>query len=452
MPLSTHQIIRGRYRTLHTLGRGGFGQVWLAEDINLSNRWVAIKENLDHSPQGNAAFKREAKLLASLSHPHLPAVIEWVEETNTQMFVMAYIDGKTLEELLSVRQRALSEAEVLRWLDQVMGAVSYLHGQQPPILHRDIKPTNIRVTGQDNAILVDFGIAKQSIGGGPSGSARLVTPGYAPPEQWDGNGVSERTDVYGLGATLYYALTGLVPTEAPLRAAGNPLMAVRAINPNVSKRTDRVINKAMMLNPAERFASVDEMRRALGGKIGLGWPTWLTILAVIGVVSIIVACIMAIIVWGMGGIGRGGEVTPIPFALTAGPTPTATGLISTATLPSTNSPRVSSTPSTGASPITLTPTTLPTLTTFGRATSTAAPTVIVPTATAVPTVGFVPALPFPTPTRSVLPTPQPASTPAVQPTSPPAPQPTSPPAPQPTSPPASQPTVCVPNPGLTKCN
>lgn len=409
MPLNTNQIIRGRYRTLHALGRGGFGQVWLAEDINLSNRWVAIKENLNHSPQGNDDFKREAKLLASLNHPNLPNVIEWIEDTNSQLFVMAYIDGKTLEELLSAQRGALPETDVLRWIDQVMGAVTYLHTQAPPILHRDIKPANIRVTAQGNAILVDFGIAKQLIGGGPSNSARLVTPGYAPLEQWDGSGTTERTDVYGLGATLYYALTGIVPVEAPLRAAGTPLYPVNSLNPSISKRSSAIINKAMSMAAAERFETVDEMRRALQGKGLWGIPNWLKITAMLVSVMSVVICIMATIVWGLtSGSSSDPTITP--------------------TLPSINQPTSLSTGT--AAPTratTATATTAPiTPTQFGRVTSTTAPTAT-PTSTPTPQ---PPTQPPPPPTAS--PTPR-APTPSTQPLQP-----------SPTSP-------CVPKPGEKTC-
>jgi len=476
MALSTHQIIRGRYRTLIALGRGGFGQVWLAEDLNLSNRRVAIKENLDHSPQGNASFRREAKLLASVTHPNLPDVIEWIEETNAQLFVMAYIEGKTLEELLSAQRRALAEADVLRWIDQVMAAVIYLHQQQPPLLHRDIKPANIRVTSQGNAVLVDFGIAKQSIGGGPSGSARLVTPGYAPMEQWDGTGTDERTDVYGLGATLYYALTGLVPTEAPLRAAGNPLMDVRMLNPHISKRTASVVTKAMAMLPADRYASVTEMRRALGGKGQPGRPNRLRIMVALLGSVFMMASISAGIVLSMGGMGQNerGKSNSLT-SITAG-TPTVMGPSTVAT--PINSQRTPSTPSNDANIIQESSTVPPPVPL--RATSTVAATsILLPTVTFTPTSSFGAVTPSPTaavvlnpPTVVVLPSatlspftamPRPTSPPAPtlppftatpRPTSPPAPTlppftatprptspppPTSPSAPLPTSPPAPQP-------------
>jgi len=395
MPLNTNQIIRGRYRTLYALGRGGFGQVWLAEDINLSNRRVAIKENLDHSQQGSENFRREAKLLASLTHPNLPGVIEWVEETNTQLFVMAYIDGKTLEEKLSARHTALPEAEVLRWMDQVMAAVTYLHQQQPPILHRDIKPANIRITGQGDAVLVDFGIAKQSIGAGPSGSARLVTPGYAPMEQWDGSGSTERTDVYGLGATLYYALTGLVPTEAPLRAAGNPMMDIRSLNPAISKRTARVVHKAMMPASAERFASVDEMRRALDGQRSFIGSSWFKATLLIGAVLSVFICITAAIVWGLGGFSGTMDAPSTAIAIPAPPV----------TLPL-------AAPSVTAGLRGATPPTLPSIPGGIRPTSTTAPTStpVPPTRTPVPPT-FTPRPAAPTPVNNNL-TPTP-STPCV---------------------------------------
>jgi serine/threonine-protein kinase len=154
MPLTPGQILHGRYAIQTLLGQGGFGAVYQAHD-GLHNQTVAIKENLG----GDARqFYQEAQLLASLQHPNLPGVSDYfAEPTGAQYLVMEFIAGEDLDARL--RQRgALTEAEALRWLDQILDAVAYLHSRG--IIHRDIKPANIKLTPNRRAVLVDFGIAK----------------------------------------------------------------------------------------------------------------------------------------------------------------------------------------------------------------------------------------------------------------------------------------------------
>lgn len=156
----------------------------------------------------------------------------------------------------------MDETATLAWLRPVFGAVKYLHATD--IVHRDIKPANIIVTPQGRAILVDFGIAKsQAFGRLTAISARgMGTPGYAPPEQYVG-GTTERSDIYALGATLYYVLAARVPIESPNRAAGVPISALRQINSAVSPRTESAIAIAMSLDAQQRFANVALMEQAL---------------------------------------------------------------------------------------------------------------------------------------------------------------------------------------------
>ncbi|GBC98911.1 Serine/threonine-protein kinase StkP [bacterium HR17] len=257
-------VLQGRYRLERVLGCGGMGAVYLATDLRLGNK-VALKENLDMSPESQNQFAMEARILAHLRHPHLPRVQDFFVADGRQYLVMDYIAGDSLEDL--VRKRGpLPPAEAVKWLLQVLDAVQYLHAQNPPIIHRDIKPANIKLGTDGKAYLVDFGIAKVlQAGNRTQAGARAVTPGYSPPEQYGTAPTDQRSDIYALGATLYFAVTGRVPPEAIERVTGHTdkLIPPRSINPTIPPALEQAILRAMRVTPAERFASVGEMRRAL---------------------------------------------------------------------------------------------------------------------------------------------------------------------------------------------
>jgi serine/threonine protein kinase len=264
--LGQGEILQGRYRLLRVLGCGGMGAVYLAEDLRLNNRPVAVKENFDTSPEAAQQFRIEAELLATLRHPNLPQVFDYFVEPRTgkQYLVMDFIAGDDLEDLVEKRG-PLNEREALRIFLQVLDAVAYLHQQKPPVIHRDIKPSNIKVQPDGTAVLVDFGIAKRYLPGKETvGAAAAVTPGYSPPEQY-GQGITDpRSDIYALGATLYFALTGQVPPEAIERVTrGDTLVPPTRFNPNLSPHIERAILKAMSIRPIDRFASVLEFKQAL---------------------------------------------------------------------------------------------------------------------------------------------------------------------------------------------
>lgn len=264
--------LQGRYRLIRALGSGGFSTVYLAEDLRLAGRLVAVKENQDTSPAAMRAFTQEAELLARLQHPNLPRVTDhFTEASGYQYLVMDYVAGENLDDLVK-RQGRLDETTALVILREVMGAVAHLHQQQPPIIHRDIKPSNmIRRQLDGRIILVDFGIAKQQVaGGGTLTAARAVTPGFAPPEQYYGR-TDARSDVYSLGATLYYLLTGVVPPEAPARSSGyESLTPPRRVDARISAGVEAAVLCAMDLDAARRFSAVEPLAGAL---LGTGWAT-----------------------------------------------------------------------------------------------------------------------------------------------------------------------------------
>jgi serine/threonine protein kinase len=263
MPFSTGQILNNRYRIVKLLGQGGFGAVYRAWDMNLDVP-CAVKENLELSPAAQTQFKKEATLLATLSHPNLPRVTDHFHIPNQgQYLVMDFIEGDDLKTMLEMANGPLPEQQVLPWIAQVCDALSYLHSQQPPVIHRDIKPANIRITSKGRAVLVDFGIAKQSRPDmATTQGARAITPGFSPQEQYGMGRTDERSDIYALGATLYCLLTGEVPVESVQRGS-TPLAAPASLNPSISPDVEGAILKAMASAPAERFQSIAGFRAAL---------------------------------------------------------------------------------------------------------------------------------------------------------------------------------------------
>jgi serine/threonine-protein kinase len=264
MTLSQGQILNNRYRIAKSLGQGGFSAVYRAWDLNL-NSPCALKENLETSPEAIRQFAREASMLANLRHPNLPKVIDHFSIPGMgEYLVMEFIEGQDLQELLDQSGRSLPEVQTLPWILQVCDALNYLHSRNPPIIHRDIKPANIRITPEETAVLVDFGIAKiYNPTKRTTQGARATTPGYAPFEQYGQVPTDTRSDVYGLGATLYALLTGQVPIESIIRVTGEPLIPPREINPNISPQVESSILRAMEIMPEKRYQSILEFKTSL---------------------------------------------------------------------------------------------------------------------------------------------------------------------------------------------
>ena len=183
MPLAQGQILQNRYRIVKLIGQGGFGAVYRAWDLSL-NQPCALKENFDTSTEAQRQFQREASILANLRHPHLPRVTDhFFISTQGQYLVMDFIEGQSFEEILTQMRRPLTESEVLPSFEQVCQAVDYLHHRTQPIIHRDIKPQNIIITPENEAILVDFGISKiHDPHLKTTSGARAVSPGFSPIE------------------------------------------------------------------------------------------------------------------------------------------------------------------------------------------------------------------------------------------------------------------------------
>jgi eukaryotic-like serine/threonine-protein kinase len=270
--LNSDQILANRYRLILLVGQGTMGAVYDAEDL-VFNRRVALKR-LRYAPEASehviaqtrAQFEREAKILATLRHPCLPRVTDYFSFSDQEFLVMDYIEGQSLDEIMTLHPGGLDEATVLDWADQLLSALEYIH--QHGLVHRDVKPANIRVTPDGHVFLVDFGLVKVFDPASPKTATAvrgLGTPQYAPPEQYDAElGHTEpRSDIYALGATLYHLLTGEPPTTVTRRVS-NPgaFRTLREIKPAISPEVERVILRAMEVPIAKRFASASDMRAA----------------------------------------------------------------------------------------------------------------------------------------------------------------------------------------------
>jgi len=262
MPMEQGFLLHNRYRIEQTIAVGGMGAIYRAQDETLRIP-VAVKENFFTTDEFSRQFRREATILAGLRHPNLPRVTDhFVIPGQGQYLVMDFIEGTDLREIIN-QHGAQDEKEVIRIGVTVCNALTFLHGRTPPIVHRDIKPGNLKIAPNGQVFLVDFGLAKISHGEATTTGAQALTPGYAPPEQY-GQGTDPRSDLYALGATLYAALTGKIPEDGLSRVMGTAeLTPIRQHRPDVTERTAQAIERAMMVKPADRFADASAFRAAL---------------------------------------------------------------------------------------------------------------------------------------------------------------------------------------------
>lgn len=277
--LSPDTVLQSRYRVVRLIAQGGMGAVYEAIDQKFGNT-VALKETLLDDELLRKAFEREARLLNKLRHAALPVVTDYFFEGTGQFLVMQFIPGDDLAKLLEERRKndeprgdpkPFALQEVLRWADQLLDALEYLHEHSPPIVHRDIKPMNLKPTPRGDIVLLDFGLSK-GLGVTRLGSGISIhgfTPQYAPPEQIQGTGTDPRSDLYALAATLYHLLTGVAGADAITRSSAiavgqdDPLRAVSELNPEVPAPVADIIHRAMSLAVAKRPATAGEMRHVL---------------------------------------------------------------------------------------------------------------------------------------------------------------------------------------------
>jgi serine/threonine-protein kinase len=261
-------VLAGRFKVLHKIGQGGMSIVYQVEDLRLSGKVWAAKEMSDvglsdpiEKQRAIAGFKQEAQILARLQHPNIPQVIDSFQQGNRHYIVTEYVDGMTLHDMLTTRGRPFPEIEVRAWLTQLCDVLSYLHGCQPPIVFRDLKPQNIMIDRTGQVKLIDFGIARFFKPGKAKDTMLLGTPGYAPPEQHGQGQTDVRSDIFALGVTLYQLLTGHDPTRTPYN-----LPPVRALAPSISPAMEQIVQRAIEMRPQDRWQSIAEIQAALRGK------------------------------------------------------------------------------------------------------------------------------------------------------------------------------------------
>lgn len=255
-------LLNRRYRVLQTVGKGGMSAVYMGQDMLLGYRLVAIKEmipkSMDHDRVQKAVmrFKREAHMLAGLQHPNLPGIYDHFTEDERWYLVMSFIPGETLTSYLARAQDGkLPLDEGLSIGIDLCSVLGYLHGQMPPIIFRDLKPSNIMRNPEGHIYLIDFGIARHFKPGQDKDTTYFASKGYAPIEQYGRAQTTERSDIYSLGVTLYQCFSGYNPMHSPLR-----LPPLQALVPTLPERLTRLITKMIEIEEKKRPASIKDVQ------------------------------------------------------------------------------------------------------------------------------------------------------------------------------------------------
>jgi Protein kinase domain/PglZ domain len=270
-PLAPGLLLQNRYRIGRAIGYGGMGAVYDVTDERLDAR-AALKQILRSTPVLREAFEREARLLRNLKHRSLPQVFDYFTEADADFLVMDFVDGSDVGALIT-QQGALPLDQVLAWADALLDVLIYLHTRQPAIIHRDIKPQNIKIGSGDIPVLLDFGIAKGSAGLTPPTSSEhsvaAYTRPYAPIEQLLGMPTTLQSDLFSLGATLYHILSAQLPVAASQRQDSvnngrpDPLQPLHQVNGRIPAAISDVIQQMLALRASDRPASAGAVRQAL---------------------------------------------------------------------------------------------------------------------------------------------------------------------------------------------
>lgn len=257
----TGELIDGRYKILRKLGEGGMSVVYLAVNEKVNKHWAikeVKKEGVENFGTVHQRLLTEADILKRLHHPNLPDIVDIIENEETFLLVMDYIEGRQLESIVQ-EYGPQNEETVVNWGKQLCDVLSYLHSQNPPIIYRDMKPANVMVQKDGKVVLIDFGTAREFKESQAEDTLCLGTCGYAAPEQYEGQGQSDiRTDIYCLGVTLYYLLTGHNPICKPYE-----IYPIRYWNTNLSSGLEMIILKCTRKNPSKRYQSCEELQQEL---------------------------------------------------------------------------------------------------------------------------------------------------------------------------------------------
>ncbi len=265
---------RGRYEVLNVVGRGGMGVVYRARRHNDGSVW-AVKElrpdtavSASELADNRRLFEHEAQLILRLQHPNIVGGEELFEWQGRLYLVMEFVAGETLEKRLRDANAPAFEGDALRWAIQMARVFAHLHNQQPPIIYRDLKPSNVMLVPDGTVKFVDFGVARTHKYGKSKDTVAIGTLGYAPPEQYGKDQTDARSDIYTLGATLYHLLTNVPPRPLYTPKPGE----ITAFNPSVQPRTEQVVIKALQQERAQRFPSATAMEQAMQACLGTPVP------------------------------------------------------------------------------------------------------------------------------------------------------------------------------------
>lgn len=259
--LEIGSLVDGKYKILSKVGQGGMSVVYMAINEKANKTW-AVKEVRKDGVLDFEAVKQglvaETDILKKLSHPNLPSIIDVIDNDDSFIIIMDYIQGNSLNKALK-EYGAQPQEYVIEWAKQLCDVLGYLHSRKPPIIYRDMKPSNIMLKPDGNVTLIDFGTAREFKEKNLADTTCLGTVGYAAPEQFGGMGQTDaRTDIYCLGATLYHLVTGCNPSEPSYE-----MKPIREINPSLSSGLERIILKCTQRNPEDRYQSAAELMYAL---------------------------------------------------------------------------------------------------------------------------------------------------------------------------------------------
>lgn len=250
-------LLNNRYELKDKLGQGGSSRIYFAYDRDKKKNCAVKSIDKFQNEQIYHIVNKEAELIRRLRYPYFPEVEEIIETENTCYIVMEYLEGETLDKLLE-RQGRISQTEVVKWAKNICLMLGFLHHCSPPVIYCDMKPANIMLQSGGNLRLLDFGAAWEQTEGGKQ-ILSLGTRGYAAPEQLDGSGIIDaRTDIYGLGVTMYHLLTGKDPCEFPCEK-----YKLRHWNRSLSRKLEKIVGKCTERNPAKRYQSCEELLKDL---------------------------------------------------------------------------------------------------------------------------------------------------------------------------------------------
>ncbi len=255
--LQVGDIVENTYKILTQIGQGGMSTVYLAINIRANKQW-AIKEVRKDGYQDGEFVREtliaESEILKKVKHKHLPSIVDVIDKGDTFLVIMDYIEGDTLRKRIR-KQGAQPEKAVINWAIQICEVFDYLHSQNPPIIYRDTKPSNIMLKPDGTLVLIDFGTAREYKESKCEDTKALGTRGYAAPEQQAASSQSDqRTDIYNLGATMYHLLTG----RSPARELYG-MRPIREIDPTLSEGTEYIVSKCIQTDPADRYQSAKEL-------------------------------------------------------------------------------------------------------------------------------------------------------------------------------------------------